>query len=371
MHGARRQDFRREHAIDSEKLKLHGITAAIGSRVDESQRARKLATVIAGRLGNKERPSMHARGSFLGLTISKRAFAKGRLIPRGFRKVLADSPRLSTTTSPVFIVSSGRSGTAMLHKLLSAVDGVEMHHEYMVHIVQPLAVKRYLGWVASAEAVSVLRGVHGAAVHYSEKPVWGDSSNKLSWLIDELAEALPDAKFVHLVRDGRKVASSYFHKLDAECYDDRSTAILAAHARDPARNPAPPPEKKYWWPQPRPSDDAAEDFKSFDQFERICWHWAEINRVILESLADIAPERKHFARLESLEANPPAAAALFGFLGLPFREAYHAMFARPHNVTRPEDRLLDTRQAARFQRIAGAMLDKLGYAGKPEYVVKY
>jgi PAS domain-containing protein len=29
---------------------------------------------------------------------------------------------------------------------------------------------------------------------------WGDSSNKLSWLIPELAERLPDAKFVHLVR---------------------------------------------------------------------------------------------------------------------------------------------------------------------------
>ncbi len=259
----------------------------------------------------------------------------------------------------------------MLHKLLSAVDGVEMHHEYMVHVIQPLAVKRYLGWVGSAEAVSVLRGVHGAAVHYSKQPVWGDSSNKLSWLIGELAEVLPDAKFVHLVRDGRKVASSYFHKLGAECYDDHSTAILAAHARDPARNPAPPPEKKYWWPQPRPSDTFAEDFKSFDQFERICWHWAEINRVILKSLADIAPERKHFARLESLEANPPEVAALFGFLRLPFREAYHAMFARPHNVNQPEDRLLDAGQAASFQRIAGAVLDELGYAGKPEYVVKY
>ena len=48
---------------------------------------------------------------------------------------------------PFFIVSSGRSGTAMLHKALSAVPGVEMHHEYMVQITQPLAVRRYLGLV--------------------------------------------------------------------------------------------------------------------------------------------------------------------------------------------------------------------------------
>lgn len=278
---------------------------------------------------------------------------------------------MSTNTLPIFIVSSGRSGTAMLHKLLSAVDGVEMHHEYMVHIVQPLAVKRYLGWVNRAEAVSVLRGVHASAAFYSEMRVWGDSSNKLSWLVAELAEAVPKARFVHLVRDGRKVASSYFHKLGNECYDERSTAILAAHARDPARYPAPPPEKKYWWPQPRPEDRIAEDFKSFDQFERICWHWAEINRVILDSLAELPPECRHFTRLESLEADPSAGEALFNFLELRWHETYHAMFARPHNVNRPEDRLLDTRQTASFQRIAGAMLDELGYAGRPEYVVKY
>ena len=53
---------------------------------------------------------------------------------------------------PFFIVSSGRSGTAMLHKALSAVPGVEMHHEYMVQITQPLAVRRYLGLVEGEAA---------------------------------------------------------------------------------------------------------------------------------------------------------------------------------------------------------------------------
>jgi len=48
----------------------------------------------------------------------------------------------------------------------------------------------------------------------------------LSWLIPDLAALFPDAKFVHLVRDGRKVAGSYFRKLGAECYDDRSTHVF-------------------------------------------------------------------------------------------------------------------------------------------------
>ncbi len=123
-------------------------------------------------------------------------------------------------------------------------------------------------------------------------------------------------KFVHLVRDGRKVASSYFHKLAAECYDDRSTSVLQAFFDGPARNPAPPPEKKYWWPCPRKEDSLAGSFRTFDQFQRIAWHWAEINRVILEGLQHVAPSQKYFVRLEELQESVDAVRGLFEFLNL-------------------------------------------------------
>lgn len=278
---------------------------------------------------------------------------------------------MSLDTQAFFIVSSGRSGTAMLQKVLSAAGDIEMHHEYMVHLVQPLAVRRYMGWADAADVTAILQSTHAAALHYSEKARWGDSSNKLSWLIPELAALFPDAKFVHLVRDGRKVASSYFHKLADECYDDRSTAVLAAHACDRGRVPAPPPEKKYWWPLARPGDPFANDFPAFNQFERICWHWAQINRVILEALAALPGGRQLFARLEDLETSLTDVKALFEFLELPFLDEHFAMFARPHNVNRPEDRLLDTDQTSQFSRIAAPMMDRLGYAGAPEYEMRY
>ncbi len=274
-------------------------------------------------------------------------------------------------SQPFFIVSSGRSGTAMMQKVLAAASDVEVHHEYMVNIVQPLAMRRYMGWADIGEALAVLGRTHGAAVHFSDAAHWGDSSNKLSWLIPDLAELFPRARFVHLVRDGRKVASSYFHKLAAECYDDRSVRVMTAYAADPARRRAPPPEKKYWWPLPRPGDPWAETFQAFDQFGRIAWHWAEINRVILEALAALAPERSLFVRLEDLQASPRAVERLTGFLGLGFRDEHAALFGRPHNVNRPEDRLLDPRQTAIFTQIAGPMMKRLGYAESAEYVMKY
>ena len=272
---------------------------------------------------------------------------------------------------PFFIVSSGRSGTAMLHKALSAAPDVEIHHEYMVQIVQPVAVRRYLGLANADEAARLLQQNHGAAIHYSQANHWGDSSNKVSWLIPELAAAFPKARFVHLVRDGRKVASSYFHKLGDECYDDRSAAILQAHYDDPERHPAPPPEKRYWWPLPRKDSPDAARFRVFSQFERICWHWAEMNRLALEELSQLLPERTMFVRLEELRAAPSEVRALYDFLNLPWRDEAYGVFARPHNVNRPEDRLLDAGQRAQFDAIAGDMLARLGYAGRAEYAVNY
>lgn len=264
------------------------------------------------------------------------------------------------SAAPFFIASSGRSGTAMLHKALSAAGNVEMHHEYMVQIVQPLAVRRYHGLIGAQETLKILDQTHAAAARCSEAASWGDSSNKLSWLIPELAQAMPEAKFVHLVRDGRKVSSSYFHKLGDECYDDRSTAILRAHVERGA--PAPPPEKKYWWPLP-PGE--------LDRFGRIAWHWAEINRTIQGSLAGIAPERQMFVRLEDLLVSPSLVRSLFAFLGLAWRDEQFAVFARPHNVNRPEDKQLDAEQRAAFDCLAAPMMAELGYADRAEYVVNY
>ena len=278
---------------------------------------------------------------------------------------------MSSSTQAFFIVSSGRSGTAMLHKALSAAGDIEMHHEYMVHIVQKLGVGRYMGLIDSTEATRVLRETHVAAVRYSPALHWGDSSNKLSWLIPELSALLPDAKFVHLVRDGRKVAGSYFHKLADECYDDSSVEILKAHVNDPVRNPAPPPEKKYWWPLPGANDRNTDEFWRRGQFFRIAWHWAEINRMIGESLAALPPSRRLSVRLEELQDSAQQVRTLFQFLNLSYRDEHAAMFSRPHNVNRPEDRLLDDDQRAEFDRAAGPMMTQLGYAERAEYVVKY
>ncbi len=245
------------------------------------------------------------------------------------------------SATPVFFVSSGRSGTQMMEKLFQGFAEVELHHEYLVHLVQPLAVRFYLGLASLDEVVARLGDWHGAAAHYSSATLWGDSSNKLAWLVPALERVFPGARYVHLVRDGRKVVSSFLHKLGDECYDGRSTAILQAHVDDPARHPAPPPEKKYWWNLPRTNDPRAAAFRRYDQFQRICFHWGEVNRVLLRDLVAVPPARRRLYKLEDLTAQPATLRDLLEFLGLRYRDEHFALMQRPHNVSIPEDFPLD------------------------------
>jgi hypothetical protein len=270
----------------------------------------------------------------------------------------------------VFIVSSGRSGTAMMEKLFRALPGVEMHHEYMVHITQKLGCRYAMGLAGDDEAAAILRETHLAAAAHSAAPVWGDSSNKLSWLIRPLARLMPEARFVHLTRDGRKVAGSYLRKLGEECYDDGSTAALAGWLAAPDGIP-PPPEKRYWWPHPTADDPDAARWPGFDQFERIAWHWNAINREIALACSDLPAGRTLRVRLEDLVADRAVFERFIRFCWCDPTEDAFAMLGRPHNVNRPEDAPLTPAQDRAFWRIAAEQMNALGYAGEPEYAMRY
>jgi hypothetical protein len=70
--GALPEDFRREHALDLEKLELDRAATRIGRRVDKGQSARKIAAVVARGFGDEKRLRFH-------LTLSKEHMAKKRL----------------------------------------------------------------------------------------------------------------------------------------------------------------------------------------------------------------------------------------------------------------------------------------------------
>lgn len=274
-------------------------------------------------------------------------------------------------TRPVFIVGTGRCGTRTLFRMLSGAPGVEIHHEYAVLETQKLAALYFMGHITADEVKRRIAGMHGSALYYSSADTWIDSSNKLSWIIDPLAELLPDSRFLAIVRDGRKVVASFYYKLREEMYDDDSTNCLSRWLADPRSGPCPPPEKRIWWNIPQEGQPWHGAFSTFDRLQRVSYHWAECNRVILESFARLPPNRVKLVKLEELRQDSALLKDTLDFIGVSMDETYMPYLQTPRNVFLPLDFQLTQRQLSTFNEICGPMMCTLGYDQQDLYRVKY
>jgi len=274
-------------------------------------------------------------------------------------------------TTPVFVIGSGRCGTRTIYKMLSGIDHIEIYHEYLCTHIQQVAAMYSMGIIDSEMAKKHISHLHGAAIYYSQAKYWVDCSNKLSWLIEPLLELFPSAKFLWLIRDGRKVVSSFYHKLPDEMYDDESVRIMEQWLQSPTEYPTPPPEKKYWWNIPRPGMPFYQEFKAFNRFQRICYHWAEVNRIIARDFRSLPPGQKLSVRLEDLTSNREVVRNLLAFFDVDYQEHFFEFLQTPRNVIFPMDFKLTKEQGNQFYKIASPMMEHLGYMGKKEYAVKY
>jgi hypothetical protein len=255
---------------------------------------------------------------------------------------------------------------------LQSVPGLEIHHEYLTTIIQPLSAKYFMKMVSTDEAQSAIGEIFGSAVFWSSARVWADSSHKLTWLIEPIIREFPSAKFVNIVRDGRKVAGSFFRKLAHEIYEPDAISKLQQWL-DNRSLPEPPPEKKYWWNVPPPSHPQAALFSKMDQFERCCFHWAEANRTASRDLELYVPSSQQFhAKLEDLVVSKELQVELSKFIGLDCLDQLVTGLKRPKHVLVPQDEVLTPNQLEQFIAICQDEMTKLGYnLNTPEYRVEY
>ncbi len=276
---------------------------------------------------------------------------------------------MSENTQPLFVVGSGRSGTQALERLFASSHGVEMHHEYMIHHIQPLGVQYFHGLVSKDYVLDVIKSIHGAAIKYSTASIWGDTSNKLSWMITELSELFPSAKFVHVVRDGRKVTSSLFNKLGDECLDDVSVEIFMNYLISASHMP--PPEKKYWWPIAFSGGRVEEHYLRLSHYGRIAYHWNQINEHIEKQLQGIEENNVLRVRLEDITSDKNSLFSLMKFAGVQPTEQHFELMKKPHNVIRPENNPLTNEQLEVFWKYCAKSMDLYGYSDNEEYDLNY
>lgn len=281
----------------------------------------------------------------------------------------------------VFIVGSPRSGTTLLERIVDAHPEVAVFHEmwWIVKwykrrmgltpdgLVTPELISYLLDYsrfrkrlrmsreqleellpklVETPEPPSYARFMSGVFDLYGEaqgKRLVGDKTPKYARQIRTLHNLWPEAKFVHLIRDGRDVCLSI---MDWERIDRRAIGRCATWADDPVSTAA------LWWE----------------------WN-VQLGR---EAGSSLGPKLYHEMRHESLVADPAReCAALCAFLGVP----YDGTMLRFHEGRTRHEPGLDAKAAwlpitsglrdwrsqmaperlERFEATAGELLDELGY----------
>lgn len=259
----------------------------------------------------------------------------------------APLPRFDGAHPAIFALSTGRVGTQTIAALLRACPGIDVHHE-----PAPLlfGVSR-AAWELEAvpgteEAVDVaVRSLRRDLLEDALRRGRGyaETSPQGTFLARSLARAVPEVRFLHVVRHPEAVVASGVRR-----------GWYAGHRSDP------------WRLEPRRGTPAADAWPSWSQVRRIAWLWAETNRWIVDATDGLPAHRVARVRSEDLFAGDPAAlGSLWQLAGstAPPPARVERTLRRQLNASPGGPAALSPAERAEVAEEAGPVADALGYPG--------
>lgn len=147
--------------------------------------------------------------------------------------------------TPFFIIGAGRSGTTLLRVILERSQQVAIPPESGGSLPKALDYfltqkkegviddiiaiyeldKDWINWGLQKKSLvdsyhsdvnfgNIISHIYSSYAESKNCKVWGDKNPYMTFFIPEILTVFPNAKFIHLIRDGRDVAYSWFKKLD-------------------------------------------------------------------------------------------------------------------------------------------------------------
>lgn len=206
--------------------------------------------------------------------------------------------------SPVFIVGCPRSGTTFTASVLGAVsEFVDLGEVPRFKGVLP---SLYQGVASGARAQSV-RQIRSIITFSQRLAMAGgrtaiEQTPESAFVIPEIAEAFPKARFIHLIRDGRDVAASLLERgwlaadtATAEARDRRHVDDAGHAFGNYAR----------FWVEP----GRKLEFEAATDATRCGWAWRRYVSSALSALEELPPERSIGIRYEELVSEPTTVGA--------------------------------------------------------------
>ena len=255
-------------------------------------------------------------------------------------RALVQRPRLGREERLVFVVGSPRSGTTITASLLGSLPGFVDLDE-----VQPwkAAIPELLDRPEDETARrlrTILERVRRLALAHGLRGV--EQTPETSFVLGAALHAYPEAIAVHVIRDGRDVATSLLERGWLSASRSGADDARLAYGSHPR-----------FWVEPERRDE----FVSVSDATRAAWAW---RRYV--TAASSAPERTVELRYEQLVADPAAAATpIANALGVD-AELVARRLGQVHDRSAGRWRRdLTAEQLADVEREAGATLVSLGY----------
>jgi hypothetical protein len=273
----------------------------------------------------------------LDLQLRSARFVLRRPVPRRSRLAPPDG-RL------VFVIGCPRSGTTFLGQALGSLPGfIELGEcppfkgaiPKLAALPRQAAAKRAWRILTAVRALGLVGRLRGV-----------EHTPETSFIAAAVAQAFPQARFVHLVRDGRDVACS----LLAEGWFAAGGRLVDETGRtrtDSAR----------FWVEP----ERADLFERVSEAQRCAWAW---RRYV--AAARSAASQPFELRYERMASDPAGVAAeLAHFLDAPEEPLAEALGRAHGESIGRHERDLSPQQLEEVEAECGELLRELGYAAAP------
>jgi len=199
--------------------------------------------------------------------------------------------------SPIFVLSTGRSGTKFITEILEAYPSLWVEHSPSPE----LAHQSYLIYRESPDVDSIklaflharmdaMNRAHASGYRYVE------TNNRITFYAEAIAQIFPNAKFVHIVRSPAEFVRSGMRR----GYYSTMIPELSGHI------------------EPRLCDPIRDIWSELTRVEKISWQWNTINESIERFKATIDANRLFFCRSDDLFLNPDVATSLLEFVGVSY-----------------------------------------------------
>ena len=206
------------------------------------------------------------------------------------KSVLASFRKKADQSKVFFIVSTGRSGTTTLSRILDSHTEIDCHHERWPQLIR-LSWELAHGEKDEFRIRGELKSLYIDSMTFPNK-IYGESDHCLFNMVSMLSQLLPKSKFIWLIRDGRKVVAS---TVGRGWFD-----LELERAARPNRFGTGDPWFFYRIQGDKCGSITKEEWDAMTRFQKNCWYWDYVNRTIMRQFNDLEEDRKFILRIEDL-----------------------------------------------------------------------